>query len=100
MPNIDDALGRLEELATLTDDQLLEKYKSCFIFEQDFLKHATASASKSTEDDDGENRSETSEGVESATKRILEKKKSRKKVSEEELKKMLLGDAELLKDPL
>jgi len=90
---IDDALGRLEELATLTDEQLMEKYADCFKFESDYLANIQASSSSitKTQADNDE--------VAEATKRLLEKKKSKKKQAEEELKRMLLEDAELLKEP-
>lgn len=109
--HIDEALSELELLRTLTDDQLLEKYSSCFNFEKDFrdaIESGRINLSKKVlegkeEDEESEN-SNLDVTVEEATKRILEKKKAReiakkdkKRKDEESLKKMLLEDEELLK---
>jgi len=112
--HIDEALNELEVLRTLTDEQLLEKYSSCFNFEKDFRDaidsgriKLSAKVLKGEEDEDSDETPSTAidTTVEEATKRILEKKKAKeaakknkKKIDEEALKKMLLEDEELLKN--
>jgi hypothetical protein len=88
--HIDEALSELELLRTLTDEQLLEKYSSCFNFEKDFrdaIESGRLKLSAKTLKEDDEEEEETSPlSVEEATKRILEKKKAKEAAKKDKKK--------------
>lgn len=105
--SVEEIIDSLDTLHLLTDEQLLEKYAPCFNFESEYINSIKAGKRKAVEEDDDEG--ELSEGkatgevsVEEATRRIkadrASKKTTKKKIDAEELKKMLLEDAELLKE--